>query len=64
MRSPGTVPGCILTFGRGSGFPHVELADHAVGNRRRLSELIGGDPGLVNFVRGYWCPEDSRFFGF
>jgi peroxiredoxin len=41
--------------------PDVELPDHA-GNRRRLSELLAGDPGLVHFYRGWWCPKEQAFF--
>jgi hypothetical protein len=38
----------------GNRFPEMELPDHA-GNRRRLSELPGGDPLLLHFARGYFC---------
>jgi AhpC/TSA family len=37
----------------GNRFPDLELADHA-GNQRRLSELTGGDPLILNFYRGWW----------
>ena len=37
----------------GSRFPDLDLPDHA-GNERRLSELAGGDPVILNFYRGYW----------
>ena len=33
----------------------VELPDHT-GHTRRLSELAAGDPLVVNFYRGWWCP--------
>ena len=42
----------------GRPFPDIELDDHA-GNRRRLSELVGGDPAVVQFFRGWWCPEGA-----
>lgn len=45
----------------GSRFPEMELPDHA-GNRRRLSELPGGDPLLLQFARGYFCPKEREFF--
>jgi peroxiredoxin len=45
----------------GRRFPDLELPDHS-GNRRRLSELAGGDPLLVNFYRGFWCPKEQAFF--
>jgi peroxiredoxin len=39
----------------------VELPDHA-GRARRLSELVGGDPTIVQFYRGWWCPKEQAFF--
>ena len=45
----------------GRRFPDIELADHA-GNRRRLSELTGGDPVVLQFFRGWWCPKEQAFF--
>ena len=47
------VPGAVL--------PDFELADHA-GNARRLSELIAGDPTVLQFYRGYWCPKEQAYF--
>lgn len=44
----------------GERFPDVELTDHG-GNTRRLSELVGGDPALVHFYRGWWCPKEQAF---
>ena len=48
-----------LTPGR--SFPDVELEDHA-GNRRLLSERVGGDPVVLQFFRGWWCPKEQAFF--
>jgi peroxiredoxin len=45
----------------GVRFPDVELLDHA-GNRRRLSDLVAGDPAVVQFYRGWWCPKEQVFF--
>ena len=45
----------------GAIFPHLELPDHA-GNVRRLSELAGGDPLVLGFYRGWWCPKEQAFF--
>jgi peroxiredoxin len=45
----------------GASFPDLELPDHA-GNVRRLSELAGGDPVVLNFYRGWWCPKEQAFF--
>jgi peroxiredoxin len=38
-----------------------ELRDHA-GNRRQLSQLVGGDPTVLHFYRGWWCPKEQAFF--
>ena len=45
----------------GSRFPDCELTDHA-GNRRTLSELVAGDPAVLQFYRGWWCPKEQAFF--
>jgi peroxiredoxin len=45
----------------GERFPDISLEDHA-GNRRRLSELVGGDPVVLQFFRGWWCPKEQAFF--
>jgi peroxiredoxin len=45
----------------GDRIPDVELLDHA-GNRRRLSELVAGDPTVLQFYRGWWCPKEQAFF--
>jgi AhpC/TSA family len=37
----------------------VELPDHN-GHARRLSDLAAGDPLVVNFYRGWWCPRSSE----
>jgi peroxiredoxin len=29
---------------------------------RRLTELAGGDPTVVQFYRGWWCPKEQAFF--
>ena len=41
--------------------PDLELLDHS-GNTRRLSELVGGDPTILQTYRGPWCPKEQRFF--
>ncbi|MBA2427565.1 MAG: redoxin domain-containing protein [Actinobacteria bacterium] len=45
----------------GATFPDVKLLDHS-GNVRSLSELAGGDPVVVHFYRGWFCPKERRFF--
>ncbi|HEX6920484.1 MAG TPA: redoxin domain-containing protein [Actinomycetes bacterium] len=48
-----------LTPGR--GFPDLELPDHT-GVIRTLSELAEGDPLVLSFFRGWWCPKEQAFF--
>jgi peroxiredoxin len=45
----------------GGRFPDLELPDHS-GHHRRLSELAAGDPLLLHFYRGFWCPKEQAFF--
>ena len=45
----------------GRRFPDLELPDHN-GVPRRLTELAEGDPLVVNFFRGWWCPKEQAFF--
>ena len=45
----------------GANLPDLELPDHA-GNVRSLRDLVGGDPTLVHFFRGWWCPKERAFF--
>ncbi len=40
--------------------PDFRLPDHA-GNERSLSELVAGDPTVVQFYRGFWCPKEQAF---
>jgi peroxiredoxin len=41
--------------------PDLEILDHS-SNARRLSELVGGDPTILQTYRGPWCPKEQRFF--
>jgi peroxiredoxin len=43
-----------------SVFADLELPDHT-GRVRTLSELAGGDPLVLVFSRGWWCPKEQRF---
>src|SRR2546428_11165861 len=45
----------------GDRLTDFELADHN-GNPRRLSELLAGDPAVLQFYRGFWCPKDQAQF--
>ncbi len=45
----------------GSALPDLALDDHA-GNPRELSALLGGDPTVLHFYRGWWCPKEQAFF--
>lgn len=44
----------------GAKMPDLELPDHQ-GNPRKLSDLVGGDPTLLHFFRGWWCPKERQF---
>jgi peroxiredoxin len=44
-----------------STFADLSLPDHA-GRTRTLSELAAGDPLVVHFYRGWWCPKEQSFF--
>src|SRR4051794_20033774 len=44
----------------GGDFPDLTLDDHA-GNKRSLSELVAGDPTVLQFYRGWWCPKEQAF---
>ncbi len=48
------------TLTPGERFPDLELPDHE-GRPRRLAELPGGDPLVLCFSRGWWCPKEQRF---
>jgi len=50
----------IAPLRAGARFPDFELSDHA-GNRRRLSNLVAGDPVVLQFFRGWWCPKEQAF---
>jgi peroxiredoxin len=44
----------------GAAFPDIDLPDHT-GRDRTLGELAGGDPVVLVFSRGWWCPKEQRF---
>lgn len=45
----------------GAAFPDLNLPDHA-GNDLHLSDMGSGEPLLVHFYRGWWCPKEQAFF--
>jgi peroxiredoxin len=45
----------------GKQLPDLELPDHS-GITRTLTELAEGDPLVVTFFRGWWCPKEQTFF--
>ena len=49
------------TLAPGTVFPDLVIPD-SVGNARRLSDLAGGDPVVLQFYRGWWCPKEQAFF--
>jgi peroxiredoxin len=50
-----------VSLAPGRSFPDFELTDHA-GNPRRLASLVNGDPTVLQFYRGWWCPKEQAFF--
>jgi peroxiredoxin len=48
-------------LGPDATFPDFVLTDHA-GNERRLGDLVGEDPTVLHFYRGWWCPKEQAFF--
>jgi peroxiredoxin len=48
-------------IGPGRTFTDLELPDHS-GVMRTLSELAEGDPVVLTFFRGWWCPKEQAFF--
>ena len=45
----------------GRTFTDLELPDHS-GVMRTVSELAEGDPLVLTFFRGWWCPKEQAFF--
>jgi len=45
----------------GSILPDIALPDHN-GVRRTLIELADGDPVVIVFYRGWWCPKEQAYF--
>ena len=43
----------------GDAFPDLDLPDHT-GRARTLCELARGDPVVLLFSRGWWCPKEQR----
>ena len=43
----------------GRRFPDLDLPDHT-GRERTLSEIAHGDPVVLAFSRGWWCPKEQR----
>jgi peroxiredoxin len=61
MSSVSAVSGLGAGLDPGARFSDFALSDHA-GNERRLSDLVGGDPTVLQFYRGWWCPKEQEFF--
>jgi len=57
----GTGADAVGALAAGFVLPDFELLDHAR-NRRELSQLVGGDPTILQFYRGWWCPKEQAFF--
>lgn len=59
--STGSVAPAPPDLAAGHRFPDLELPDHNAVDRR-LSELAEGDPLVLVFFRGWWCPKEQAFF--
>ncbi|MEJ7825279.1 MAG: peroxiredoxin-like family protein [Solirubrobacteraceae bacterium] len=44
----------------GQRFPDLDLPDHT-GRDRMLSDVAAGDPLVLVFSRGWWCPKEQRY---
>ncbi|MGI8728925.1 MAG: redoxin domain-containing protein [Solirubrobacteraceae bacterium] len=44
----------------GSRFPDLDLPDHT-GRPRTLTDVAAGDPLVLVFARGWWCPKEQRY---
>jgi peroxiredoxin len=51
----------VTSLQPGDVLPDLELADHT-GAKRRLSDVVAGDPTFLHFYRGFWCPKEQAFF--
>lgn len=60
MESGQEAGGSAAELVAGRKVPDLDLPDHT-GRQRRLSEIAGGDPVVVVFSRGWWCPKEQRF---
>lgn len=45
----------------GGSFPDLALSDQD-GVIRTLSEVAGGDPLVLHFYRGWFCPKERAWF--
>jgi peroxiredoxin len=45
---------------RGKQLPNLQLPDHS-SITRTLTELAAGDPLVVQFFRGWFCPKEQRY---
>lgn len=51
----------IEALAPGAQVPDLELLD-AAGQPRQLSQIVGEDPVVLQFFRGWWCPKERQFF--
>lgn len=59
MSGGGEVAGAV-ELSPGRPFPDLDLPDHT-GRPRSLAEVAGGDPVVLVFFRGPWCPKEQRY---
>jgi peroxiredoxin len=55
-----TSPPSAAALATGDTLPDFALPDHS-GFERRLSDLVAGDPAVLHFYRGWWCPKEQAF---
>jgi len=49
-----------MNLSPGQRFPDLDLPDHT-GRDRMLSDVAAGDPLVLVFSRGWWCPKEQRY---
>src|SRR3954468_3907688 len=61
LEQPAPTPDRLPALVPGRRLPDLRLPDHT-GSERALSELVAGDPVVLQTFRGWWCPKEQAFF--
>lgn len=48
-------------FEVGRLLPNLDLTQ-CNGHQRRLAGLVAGDPTVLHFYRGWWCPKEDGYW--